>query len=32
MTEPIPFKTTRYRCPHCPRTGASKARTDEETP
>lgn len=29
MTEPIPFKTTRYRCPHCPRTGASKARITE---
>jgi len=26
MTEPIPFKVTRYRCPHCPRTASSKAR------
>lgn len=26
MIEPIPFKTTRYRCPHCPRTASSKAR------
>lgn len=24
--EPIAFRTTRYRCPHCPRTGSSKAR------
>ncbi|GGN40440.1 hypothetical protein FHR83_007039 [Actinoplanes campanulatus] len=26
MTEPIAFTTTRYRCPHCPRTGAVRAR------
>lgn len=26
MSEPIPVKVTRYRCPHCPRTGSSKAR------
>lgn len=29
MPEPIPFTTTRYRCPHCPRTGSSKARITE---
>ncbi|WP_328465497.1 hypothetical protein OHA21_43745 [Actinoplanes sp. NBC_00393] len=26
MSQPIAFKTIRYRCPHCPRTGSSKAR------
>lgn len=29
MTEPIPFRVTRYRCPTCPRTGSSKARITE---
>ncbi|HEY9415037.1 MAG TPA: hypothetical protein VIQ30_09790 [Pseudonocardia sp.] len=29
MSEPIPFRVTRYRCPHCPRTASSKARTVE---
>jgi hypothetical protein len=29
VTQPIPFRVTRYRCPHCPRTGASKARVRE---
>lgn len=29
MTEPIPFTVTRYRCPTCPRTASSKARTRE---
>lgn len=29
MTEPIPFTVTRFRCPTCPRTHASKARTRE---
>lgn len=29
MTAPIPFRTLRYRCPHCPRTGASKTRVTE---
>lgn len=24
--QPIPFTTTRYRCPTCPRTASSKAR------
>jgi len=28
-TEPIPFRALRYRCPHCPRTGSSKARITE---
>ncbi|GAA2696407.1 hypothetical protein [Actinoplanes palleronii] len=26
MNQPISFRTTRYRCTHCPRSGASKAR------
>jgi hypothetical protein len=29
MAEPIPFRVLRYRCPHCPRTGSSKARITE---
>ena len=29
MTGPIPFRVTRYRCPHCPRTGSSKALVTE---
>lgn len=29
MSQPIAFKTIRYRCPHCPRTGASKTRIAE---
>lgn len=29
MSEPIPVKVTRYRCPTCPRTGSSKARIRE---
>ena len=29
MTAPIAFKTIRYRCPHCIRTGSSKARITE---
>lgn len=29
MSEPIPFRVTRYRCPHCPRTGSGKARVAE---
>jgi hypothetical protein len=26
VTAPIPVRVLRYRCPHCPRTGSSKAR------
>jgi hypothetical protein len=29
VTEPIPVKVTRYRCTHCPRTGAVKARIQD---
>jgi len=29
MTQPIPFTTTRYRCPHCPRTAANNSRMRE---
>jgi len=29
MTEPIPFKVTRYRCPHCPRTASRPVRIRE---
>jgi hypothetical protein len=29
VTQPIPFRVIRYRCPHCPRTGAVKARIVE---
>jgi len=27
--EPTPVRVTRYRCPHCPRTGSSKTRVRE---
>lgn len=29
VSQPIPFRVTRYRCPHCPRTGSSKALVTE---
>jgi len=29
MPEPIPFKVTRYRCPHCPRTASRPIRIRE---
>lgn len=29
MTSPIPVRVTRYRCPHCPRTASSRARSVE---
>lgn len=31
LPDPISFRTTRYRCPYCPRTSSSKARSRQHT-